>query len=112
MVNAVCAVSLPRRKAAGRGDKPQSYPSVRQADLRGSLRRGKPGPAAKPVVVEQTFVHLAHAAAWVFLITMVFAIIGVFATIRWVIGLVTGAERAVEGEVSRVGHHIKGDFKE
>jgi hypothetical protein len=62
--------------------------------------------------MEQTFVHLAHAAAWVFLLMIVFAIIGVYATIRWIVGLVTGAGRAVESEVSRVGHAIKQDYKE
>jgi type III secretory pathway component EscS len=62
--------------------------------------------------VEQSFVHLAHAALWVIFLMIVFAIIGVFATIRWLIGLVTGAGRAVESEVSRAGHAIRQDYKE
>jgi hypothetical protein len=57
---------------------------------------------AKPPAMEQTFVHLAHAAAWFFLIVFAFAIIGVIATIRWIVGLVTGAERAVETEVHTI----------
>ncbi len=47
------------------------------------------------------FVHLAHAAAWVLGIMFVFALIGVFATIRWIISLIVGTERAVESGVHR-----------
>ena len=47
-------------------------------------------------------VHLAATAAWIFFIGFVFAVIGFVATIRWIVGLVTGAERAVEGGVHQV----------
>jgi hypothetical protein len=40
-------------------------------------------------------VNLAHSFAWVLGIIFVFAIIGFIATIRWIIGIVTGAEQAV-----------------
>jgi NADH:ubiquinone oxidoreductase subunit 5 (subunit L)/multisubunit Na+/H+ antiporter MnhA subunit len=52
--------------------------------------------------MEQSLVHLAHAAAWVFLIGFIFAVIGVIATIRWIVNLFTGAERAVESGVHNV----------
>lgn len=52
--------------------------------------------------MEQTLVHLVHAAAWLFLIVFVFAVIGVIATIRWIVNMVTGAERAVESGVQNV----------
>lgn len=52
--------------------------------------------------MEQFLIHLAHAAAWTFLVISLFAIIGVIATIRWIIGLVTGTERAVESGVTNV----------
>ncbi len=59
--------------------------------------------------MEDTFVHLAHAAAWIFLVVFVFAAIGVVATVRWIIAMVTGAERAVESGVhgveERFTHH-------
>jgi hypothetical protein len=52
--------------------------------------------------MEQTIVHLAEGAAWVFGIIFLFAIIGVVATIRWIVGLVTNTERAVESGVQNV----------
>ncbi len=59
--------------------------------------------------MEQTLVHLAATAAWIFFIGFVFAVIGVIATIRWIVGLVTGAERAVETGVhdvtDKITHH-------
>jgi hypothetical protein len=59
--------------------------------------------------MEQTIIHLAEGAAWVFGIIFLFAIIGVYATVRWIIGLVTNTERAVEGGVrnveDRLTHH-------
>lgn len=45
------------------------------------------------------FVHLAQGAAWFLGIITLFAIIGFIATIRWIAGLFTSAERAVEGGV-------------
>lgn len=56
--------------------------------------------------MEQTLVHLVHAAAWLFLIIFIFAAIGVIATVRWIIAMVTGAERAVESGV----HNVEGHF--
>lgn len=45
---------------------------------------------------------MAEAAAWVFVIIFVFAIIGVWATVRWIINMVTAGERAVESGVQNV----------
>lgn len=56
--------------------------------------------------MEQTLIHLAETAAWVFFIVFVFAIIGVWATIRWIINLVTAGERAVESGV----HNVENTF--
>ncbi len=59
--------------------------------------------------MEQWIVHTAEAAAWVFGIIFLFAFIGVWATIRWIINMVTAGERAVESGVHSVGdkftHH-------
>ncbi|HTC29898.1 MAG TPA: hypothetical protein VK702_04175 [Candidatus Acidoferrum sp.] len=52
--------------------------------------------------MEQTVIHMAEAAAWVFVVIFVFAIIGVWATIRWIINMVTAGERAVESGVHGV----------
>jgi hypothetical protein len=46
-------------------------------------------------------IHLAHAALWVIGVMFVFSLIGIFATIRWIVGLIVGAGRAVEGGVER-----------
>ena len=45
--------------------------------------------------------HLAHAALWVIGVMFVFSLIGIFATIRWIVGLIVGAGRAVETGVER-----------
>ena len=59
--------------------------------------------------MEQTVIHLAEGAAWVFVIIFVFAIVGVIATIRWIVNLATNTERAVETGVrsveDRITHH-------
>jgi hypothetical protein len=52
--------------------------------------------------MEQTVIHMAEAAAWVFVVIFVFAIIGVWATIRWIINMVTAGERAVGSGVHSV----------
>jgi hypothetical protein len=52
--------------------------------------------------MEQTVIHMAEAAAWVFVVIFVFAIIGVWATIRWIINMVTAGERAVGSGVQSV----------
>jgi hypothetical protein len=46
--------------------------------------------------------HLAHAALWVVGLMFIFSLIGIFATIRWIVGLIVGAGRAVESGVQRV----------
>jgi hypothetical protein len=56
--------------------------------------------------MEQTVIHMAEGAAWVFVIIFVFAIIGVWATIRWIINMVTAGERAVESGVHNVENSI------
>jgi hypothetical protein len=59
--------------------------------------------------MEEALKHLAEAAAWVFVIVFVFAAIGVVATIRWIVSLVTRTEQAVESGVhnvqDRITHH-------
>lgn len=52
--------------------------------------------------MEHTLVHLAETAAWLFFITFVFAVIGVIATVRWIINKVWTAEQAVESGVRSV----------
>jgi hypothetical protein len=56
--------------------------------------------------MEQTMIHLAEGAAWVFFIIFVFAIIGVIATVRWTVNLLTNTERAVEGGMHDVENRI------
>ncbi|HLJ84032.1 MAG TPA: hypothetical protein VKT51_07680 [Candidatus Eremiobacteraceae bacterium] len=51
--------------------------------------------------------NLVHTAAWVFGIVFVFALIGLIATIRWLIGLFTGAEQAVSSGVESVERGIE-----
>jgi hypothetical protein len=58
--------------------------------------------------MEQTLVHIAATAAWVFFIVLIFALIGVYAVIRWIIGLITNTERAVETGVREVEGKITG----
>jgi hypothetical protein len=56
--------------------------------------------------MEQTVIHMAEAAAWVFVIIFIFAIIGVWVTIRWIINMITAGERAVESGV----HNVENTF--
>lgn len=58
--------------------------------------------------MEQSIVHLAEGAAWVFGIIFLFAIIGVVATVRWIVGLITNTERAVETGVHNVENKFTG----
>ena len=58
--------------------------------------------------MEQTMIHLAEGAAWVFVVMIIFAIIGVIATIRWIIDKVTAGERAVESSVQNVENKFTG----
>lgn len=52
--------------------------------------------------MEHTLIRLAETAGWLFVIIFIFAIIGVVATIRWIVNLVTNTERAVETGVHNV----------
>jgi hypothetical protein len=56
--------------------------------------------------MEQTVIHMAEAAAWVFVIIFVFAIIGVWATVRWIINMVTAGGHAVESGVQNVENSL------
>jgi hypothetical protein len=53
-------------------------------------------------MMEHALAHLAATAAWFFVIVFIFALIGVYATCRWIIGLFTRAETAVESGVADV----------
>jgi hypothetical protein len=53
--------------------------------------------------MEHTMIHLAETAAWLFVVMIVFAIIGVIATVRWIVNMLTAGERAVESGVHSVG---------
>lgn len=52
--------------------------------------------------MEQTLLHLVHAAAWFFLIVFILAFIGLVAIIRWIVNMFRRGEAAVEGGVERV----------
>ncbi|MBV8155562.1 MAG: hypothetical protein JO029_01250 [Candidatus Eremiobacteraeota bacterium] len=56
--------------------------------------------------MEQTFVHLAQTAAWFLLVVFVFAIIGVYATIHWIVNLVRRGEQAVETGVQNIERRL------
>jgi hypothetical protein len=56
--------------------------------------------------VEQTIANLARDAAWVFFIGFIFAVIGVVATIRWIVSMVTRGANAVEDEARKVGNAV------
>lgn len=51
-------------------------------------------------------VRLAETAAWLFFVVFIFAAIGVVATIRWIVAMVTRGEHAVEAGVADVGEHL------
>lgn len=57
--------------------------------------------------MEQAFVHLAHIAAWAFLIIFILALIGLITIVRWVMNLFRRTEAAVESGVDKV----EGAFK-
>lgn len=50
--------------------------------------------------MEQLVATLAHLA-WAMVIILIFAIIGVIATIRWIFGMLTKGEQAVVSGVER-----------
>jgi len=56
--------------------------------------------------MEQTLIHLAQTAAWFFFIVFIFAVIGVVATVRWIVNAITRGERAVEGGVESVENRL------
>ncbi len=45
--------------------------------------------------------HLIHFALWVFFVIFAFAVIGVIATVRWIMNLVNRTETAVGSGVAR-----------
>jgi hypothetical protein len=52
--------------------------------------------------MERTFVHIAETAAWFMAIVFAFAVVGVYATIRWIVNLLHRGEQAVETGVESV----------
>jgi len=52
--------------------------------------------------MEQFVSRLLHDAAWVFGFIFLFAIIGVYATIHWIVGLFNRGEQAVQAGVQDV----------
>ena len=52
--------------------------------------------------MEHTFVRIAETAAWFMAIVFVFAIVGVYATIHWIVEMVRRGEDAVEEGVQSV----------
>jgi hypothetical protein len=56
--------------------------------------------------MEHTVVHLAETAAWFFVVLVIFAIIGVIATIRWIVNLFNRGEQAVESGVESVERRL------
>jgi hypothetical protein len=61
---------------------------------------------AKERQVEHTLVHIAATAAWFFVIVFIFALIGVVATIRWIVGLFRRGEAAVESGVQSIERRL------
>ena len=59
--------------------------------------------------MEQSLVHLAHFAVWVFIIIFILAFIGLIAIIRWIVNLFRRGEAAVQSGVDRVEHTFKRD---
>ena len=49
--------------------------------------------------MEHFILNILHAAAWVFFIIFLFALIGVYATVHWIVRLIRGAETAVASGV-------------
>ena len=52
--------------------------------------------------MEQTLVHLAHAAIWFFVVVFILAFIGVVAIFQWIMNAIRRTETAVEGGVQNV----------
>jgi hypothetical protein len=58
--------------------------------------------AANTTPMEQSLVHIAATAAWIFVIVFIFALIGVYATIAWIVGLLRRGATAVESGVETI----------
>ena len=56
--------------------------------------------------MEQIFVRIAETAAWFLVIVFIFAVIGVYATIHWIVNLARRGERAVEAGVESIEKKI------
>jgi hypothetical protein len=56
--------------------------------------------------MEHTLVHLAATAAWFFAIVFIFALIGVYATCRWIVGLFTRTQQAVKSGVGEIERRL------
>jgi uncharacterized membrane protein YjdF len=56
--------------------------------------------------MEHTFVRIAETAAWFFVIVFIFAIIGVYATIHWIVNMARRGEEAVESEIQNVERRL------
>lgn len=52
--------------------------------------------------MEQTLLHLVHAAVWFFVIVFILAFVGLIAIIRWIVNMFRRGEAAVESGVERV----------
>ncbi|MBV8372898.1 MAG: hypothetical protein JOY69_06530 [Candidatus Eremiobacteraeota bacterium] len=52
--------------------------------------------------MERELVHLAATAAWIFIIIVIFALIGVYATCIWIAGLLRRGAASVESGVESV----------
>ena len=57
--------------------------------------------------MEHFVANMLHAAAWVFGFIFLFAIIGLIATVRWIIGLFMRGEQAVASGVQSVEHMVQ-----
>jgi len=51
--------------------------------------------------MEEFVGHLIHIGMWVFFVIFAFAVIGVIATVRWIMNLVNRTEAAVGSGVAR-----------
>ena len=56
--------------------------------------------------MEQTFIHIAETAAWFLVVVFVFALIGVYATIHWIVNLFRRGEQAVESGVQGIERRL------
>lgn len=52
--------------------------------------------------MEHAIVRIAETAAWFMVIVFVFAIVGLYATIHWIVNMVRRGEEAVEEGVQNV----------